>query len=378
MQVHSYNDSEDILRNPGAFDEAYMRGAVLNSPDGSPRDCRKFFLREGIQDGFATLRLHVDRVKTIGKRVGFRLIDAGHVPDGYASITVGSWKYVDLRDANTRTKYELTLRAFAAQFPDLDWIDIPYPFCPSNEPGVAHATIDALGNGNVENGKAAYLGAATWLIELYAEVFPRKCIGNLGGPSWAAMMLLPYAIDNGVNGFRQDSFGRFDWQGTGRVEGENRATMYDERIAWLGGRGAFDRLIFEVTGNGVQTHSNYPTGEMFAYPGGEYYELEATDCGNMGLPIVLTETQEAKSRLADFYEYAGGSEPVPDPDPDPDPDPVPPPESEFVVSREMYARIFFDNVHIHNGTPDAVGLTLHNGPETAAFLRAVADAMDGK
>jgi len=342
-QVHSYNDADGMVGHGDEFEEAYMRGAYIwkDAAHSLPRDCQKFYLREGIADEWDTFEVNLDRMEAMGKPVGFRLIDAGHVPAGYDVFESNGRAYPDFRKWNTRELYRADFELdFALRFGRrLSWIDIPYPFCPSNEPGVAWQTLKDLGDGNEAVGKENYMNAAKWMIDLYTVLFRKKCIGNLGGPSWAAKILLPYALSNGVDGFRQDSGGRFDWLDNDRVEGENRASMYDERIGYLGGRDKFSRLIIEITGNGIRANGNdqgsgqpYPVADMIG-PGGEIEQLEVTDFGNMGLPFDVAFADTTSALLDSFYGVAsvpgdGGTVPPVEPDP---------PDPQFVTHEEFAA-----------------------------------------
>ena len=333
MNVQSYNDADGFTNNPDAYDEAYMRGAYIfkDAAKTIPRDCQKFFLREGIMDGWDTLSANITRIENLDAYVGFRVTSAGHVPNSYKTFESGNWKYVDFRDSATRTSYQADLVDFANRFGSrLAWIDIPYPFCPSNEPGVAWQTLKDLGDGNEAAGKVAYIAAAKWLIDLYTELFPRKCIGNLGGPSWAAEILLPYALSKGVMGYRQDSFGRMTWNGN--PQGEDRGSMYNQRIGYLGGRDKFYRLIFEITGNGIVNGKDQNTGDVYPETKmlgstGEYVQLDATDFGNMGIAYSsLPQAAKAAELLDAFYEYTGADVPPVDPPIDP---PIDPPDTEL-------------------------------------------------
>jgi len=410
MNVHSYNDAYGYTQNPSAFQEAYMRGSNIwkDAAHTQPRDCQKFFLRSGLADNWNTLEANFDALPADVKR-GFRIISALNVPAGWPSITIREGNndrtYLDLRTPTARLKMDEEVKKFKERFFDtgrVTWMDIPYPFCPSDEPGADDVRILALGTGDTEaekraTGRAAYLDAAKWIIDLYVKHFGKAVVGNLGGPSWAAKVLIPYALSKGVRSWRQDSGGYFNWRDEGK-EGENRARLYDERIygaEYLGGRDNADRIIIEVTGNGLTLRNGvwvdqggkgepYPMEQMFGNPAngvtGEFYELEITDFGNMGLPSpFLRQTAAATARLNAWYAYIG--EPTAPPV---EPPPVEPPQDNRykVISSKTsphFAVIgdYLSVTEIREDGPREV-ILFDKTPETIAFLRAVADAMEGK
>jgi hypothetical protein len=396
-QVLSYNDAQGYLSNPSAFSEAYMRGANIwkDAAHTQPRDCQRFFLSAGMADGWATLAANVAQVKALDKRVGFRLIEALHgVPSGWPTLTVANKKYVDFRDIDARYKLLNVLTDIRSL--GIDWHDIIYPFAPSNEPSINDEVCRALGNGDLAQGRNAYIECAKLIISIYVNVFDRAVVGNLGGPSWAAEVLLPYQKLKGVRAFRQDSFGYFDY-GNGK-EGENRARLYDDRIAMFGGRGEFDRLIFEVTGNGlvkdgIRIVDQGQKGEAFPWENmlgvnGEFQSLEATDFGNMGLkaPYLILESDNAAQHLADWYAYVDATEPGPV-EPPGDGGTVPPVDEwpQYVDhGGPVFAHAIVDRPSPSMATDiclyDAYGGTVRypNRWDTAAFLRAIADKMEGK
>jgi hypothetical protein len=329
--IWSYNDALRIKGSPDNYQGAYMRGANVwlrkpsDGDDGLPRDCQFFFLREGLIDGWAKLTDNLKTVKALDKPAVFRIIEWRHVPAGWPALKANGDTFVDFRKQEARDKYAAMLRTFEAGPGRLLYaVDIPFPFGRSNEPDTHAHIIKALGDGNTTKGEAEYMKACQWVIDLYVEVFGRKCVGNIGGQSKRAEILIPHQVNQGVRWLRQDAFGRYV-NGRGNQVGENRASMYDQRLQMAGGRDAFDRLWFEVAGNGIEQEApEYPESQMFGRDG-EYYFLVGTDLGNMGHPYILTETNESAVAILEWESYAwgapgdGGDGPPPEPDPEPDP-----------------------------------------------------------
>jgi hypothetical protein len=318
MQIHSYGDADLYLVNPSAYHEAYFRGDHTKKPDGSPRDTKMFFLGAGIADGWATFTANTNRIPA-GVRIGCRLTGFNNVPAGWKSVTVRDNEYADFgKDSGNRPKFLAALRDFKLKNPRVTWIDLSFPYAPSDEPSITLNDCKELGGGDEAAGRAKFFADAKWLIGAYVEVFGKAIIGNLISSTWIRDELLPYQQEKGIMGFRHDSWMRFDWRGDGKIEGENRATLYDRAHVRMGGRDSYYRLIVEQTGNGLtvvngrlvdqgKNKAPCPVWIQMMGPGGEAAYLIVTDWGNMGLQIphghAIVNSAQAKEKLDAWYSY---------------------------------------------------------------------------
>jgi hypothetical protein len=322
--VASYNDERGIANNPSAYDVAYTRGSNAK-PVGRP--CRSFFLREGLNENWATLSNTVDVLASLGKPWWHRIISWKHVPNNWPKLAVDGDTYIDFRYQEARTLYkEMLLDFYNLYGNDLYMIDIEWPFSRSGEPDLTNNVLDVIGD-------EAYLNACLWMIDTYVEVFGPKVCGNIGGRSKFAKVLIPKQVDKGIAAVRQDAFGFLRDPEGNKLYGENRASMYGNHFAmatgWvpqdsndrapiglmLDGRDKFIAVFFEIAGHDAQT-PGYEYDKMLG-PHGEFWQLSGTLFGEMGQPHIWgvdgIDINRANSDINDLNDYVSSGNVIPPP-----------------------------------------------------------------